>query len=292
MRKVIRCGLHAITITLGLVQVAACSPKTALDSQGQPASADMAKPASASMVSPDNHAAPDKPVAANQWPETKIAQRDFPATAFFVDERNMPRALWLISASPGTTPEAMEFFTARRASDVRVETGPVASYSFTDAQGRRHASVRVESSGVDSERPSIYAGWEQGGIGHDVVLGAYLFENKGSTGPDAIYSTKPVPTDPKRFFGDQPVCEPVVYVARTQGSQSRDSEADFEPRTKIVASYDDAKRCWSSRPLHALDLQDNTFVLATATHVVRLNSKDLTPVGSAPDIRIIDVKEE
>ncbi len=46
------------------------------------------------------------------------------------------------------------------------------------------------------------------------------------------------------------------------------------------------------KPVHALDLHDNTFIIATADRVFRINSFDLTPAGAVPDLWLIDIKAE
>lgn len=248
------------------------------------------------------HDQASKPVAERpSWPKTKIAQRKFSAEAMFVDTRSRPWKLWIISTEGHGAREAMEFFTGEHVKTVRIETraataphasAEVGSYSFVDARGRRHASVQADASRIDIDQPSIYAGWKRKGRGHDVVLGGYLFENQGVSDRDGVYTTKTVPTDPKTFFNGQRTCEPMAYVARTQGSQTQDSDPRFVQRTKIIANYDTAQACWTTKPVHALDLHDNTFIIATADRVFRINSFDLTPEGAAPDLRLIDIKEK
>ncbi len=243
-----------------------------------------------------------KPVAERpSWPKTKIAQRKFSAEAMFVDTHSRPWKLWMISTEGQGTLEAMEFFTGEQVKSVRIETvaatAPHArayakSYSFIDAKGRRYSSVQVDPSRVDIDQPSIYAGWQRKGRGHDVVLGGYLFENQGASDRDGVYTTKMVPVDPNTLFAGQRACEPMAYVARTQGSQTQDSDPRFIPRTKIIADYDAGHACWTTTPVHALDLHDNTFIIATKDHVFHINSFDLTPVGAAPELRLIGIKEK
>jgi hypothetical protein len=244
----------------------------------------------------------NKPVSERpSWPKTKIAQRNFSVETMFVDARSRPWKLWMISTEGQGAREVMEFFTGERVKNVRVETGAtsashattgVKSYSFIDAKGRRYSSVQADPSRVDIDQPSIYAGWQRKGRGHDVVLGGYLFENQGASDRDGVYTTKAAPVDPNTFFNGQRACEPMTYVARTQGSQTHDSDARFVQRTRIIADYDTAHACWTTKPVHALDLHDNTFIIATADRVFRINSFDLTPVGAAPELRLIDIKEK
>ncbi len=197
--------------------------------------------------------------------------------------------------------EAMEFFTGEQVKNVRIETGAatapyafydVKSYSFIDAKGRRYSSVRADPSRVDTDQPSIYAEWQQKERGHDVMLGGPLFENKGTSDRDGVYTTQTIPINPNTYFNGQQACEPMAYVARTQGSQTEDIDLRFIQRIKIIADYDASHACWTTKPVHALDLHDNTFIIATSDRVFRINSFDLTPAGAAPELRLIDVKEK
>ena len=229
---------------------------------------------------------------------TTVAERDFPTAAIVLDDRGAPKKVWLVSSPSQGTAQALEFFSGERVADVRIEPsgssapGKGWTYSFTDRSGRRYAAVRALPSQVDTDQPSAYAGWDgKDGTGHDVVLGATLFERKTATGPDGVAKAVTRAVDPRPFFGGQPACEDAAYVARTQASSSQDSEPGFVPRAKILADYDAAKRCWNTQPIHAVNLEDNTFLLATRTRVFRLSSKDLTPVGAAPQLRTVDIKD-
>ena len=253
------------------------------------------KPASTQKSSPARESASDS----KGWPITEVSQRDFPMAAALIDRQSQPWKLWLISSTETDTPEAMEFFTGERISDVHAEqgtnttrsTGTVA-YSFIDSHGRRYSSVRPIPSRVDTDQPSAYAGWEHDGQGHDVVLGAYLFDRRRSQESNGVYTTTNVPVDPSPFLDGQRTCDPKAYVARTQGSESQDSEPGFVAKTRIIADYNSARACWNTRPTHAVNLGDNTFLIATETRVFRVSSKDLSPVGTAPDIRIINIEEK
>ena len=231
-------------------------------------------------------------------PEAALAERAFPTAAIVIDDRSAPKKVWLMSLPANGAVQALEFFTGERVADVSFDPSNSAppskrmSYSFTDGSGLRYVSVRAVASAVDTDQPSAYAGWSgKDGRGHDVVLGATLFERKTVTGPRGVAKTVNTVIDPRPLFGEQSACEKEAYVARTQASTSQDSEAGFMPRAKILADYDTANRCWNTQPLHAVNLEDNTFLIATKTRVFRLSSKDLTPVGSAPNFRVVDIKE-
>lgn len=234
----------------------------------------------------------------SQFPRIAVAERDFPTAAIVIDDRSAPKKVWLLSSPSQGTAQALEFFSGERVAGVRVEPsassapGERLAYSFTDRSGRRYASVHAMASSVDTDQPSAYAGWDgKDGAGHDVMLGAPLFERNTAMGPDGVAKMVNRAVDPRAFFGGQLACEEAAYVARTQASNSQDSEPGFVPRAKILADYDATKRCWNTQPIHAVNLEDNTFLIATRTRVFRISSKDLTPVGTAPSMRIVDIKE-
>jgi hypothetical protein len=217
---------------MGLLCLAGLGVIGACASQGQPL-----------IVGEQNDQA-SKPVAErSSWPKTRIAQRNFSVEAMFVDTRSRPWKLWMISTEVLGAREAIEFFTGEQVNNVRIETGAataphasgdVRSYSFIDAKGRRYFSVRADPSRVDTDQPSIYAGWQRKGRGHDVMLGGPLFENKGASDRDSVYTTKAIPVDPNTYFNGQTACEPVTYVASTLGSQTQDSDPRFVQRTKSL----------------------------------------------------------
>lgn len=240
--------------------------------------------------------------AAAHWPAGGLAQRDFAADALLVDEvGGRAPSLWLVAHRDDGTAHALDFFTGERVAHVRVERDAAARadvasrdgqarYSFVDADGRHHASLRALSQ-LQKNHPGIHAGWQRDGVGHDVVLGAYLFERAALAGMREEADRHDTAVEPARFFGDEPSCEPRVYVARTQGSRHQDSAPGFTPRTRIIAGYDAKAGCWHTRPQHAVDLGDNTFIIVTGARVFRLRASDLSPAGDAPGLRLIDVDD-
>lgn len=249
------------------------------------------------------HDQTSKPVAVHpNWSKTKIAQRDFVVDQILYDDQAKPWKLWLISAPHQGQREAVEFFTGESVKNIKdvvagtylssSRTDEPSTYSFTDAKGRRYDSRNVRSSNIDLDQPTIYAGWERHGRGHDVILGAYLFKEEGFYDQQRAYKTRTTPVDPSRFFNGKPTCDAVAYVAKTQGSRFYETDNKFTAKAKILADYDVSRACWNTKSYRALDLEDNTFIIATANHVFRINSFDLTPAGAAPDLRLIDVKEK
>lgn len=262
--------------------------------------------APASPKAPPHHArppakSPDAPGRA-YWPKTSIAQRDFAADVLSMDRKTRPWKLWMISLSgAGGKPEAMEFFTGERVSDIHVQLPPGTlpcwrqlSYSFTDTTGHPRSSERTAQGWcIDAGHPSPYAGTQRGEVGHDVWLGGYLFKTIWVSKKGGGEVSQDIFPDPAAYFGKQPTCQSKIYVARTEGSTVwPEAEVDFVPRVRILAGHDAQKQCWSTQPLQVMDLEDNTFVITTGNRVFRINADNLEPAGSAPDLKIIDVKEE
>lgn len=235
------------------------------------------------------------------WPSTVVAEREFPAAEVVIDERRKPSRLWLISSHEKGVAQALEFFSGERVDGVQVESidsnFPAErldynfAYSFIDSSGHRYASIPGIPYTVGTDQPSIYGGWkDRKGRGHEVVLGDYLFERKIVTGPNGISKHIDEPSDVRPLFGGQSICETTAYVARTQ-ARLQEAEPEFEPMTKIVADYSRERGCWVTLPTLAVDLFDNTILIAIGDRVIRLSSKDLSPIGSMGSVRIIDVKE-
>ncbi|MBD9478392.1 hypothetical protein [Pseudoxanthomonas sp. PXM02] len=235
------------------------------------------------------------------WPATVVAEREFPAVEVIIDERRKPSKLWLMSSHESGVAQALEFFSGERVADVQVEsTGSnfpaerldyTFAYSFTDRSGHRYASVPGIPYTVGTDQPSIYGAWkDQKGSGHDVVLGDYLFEHTTVTGPDGMPKGVDTPIDVRHLFAGQSICETTACVARTQAPLQQEVEPGFEPITKIIADYNSEKKCWVTLPTLAVDLRDNTILIAIGDKVIRLSSKDLSPIGSVGSVRIIDVR--
>lgn len=215
-------------------------------------------------------AADEAPPRSSNWPDTHTAQRDFSANAIVTDLSSSPQKLWMISASVSGYAKAMEFFTGEQV-DVHVDGN---AYTFSDASGHRYESRRARPSTVDLAAPTVGAGWEKEGKGHDVIVGARLKDD----------------SDASPYFDGARPCESKPYVISTEASRFQAAEVGFRPVAKVIADFDAKGKCWTSKPLHMVDLEDNTFLLFTEDRVLRVNSADLTPAGPAPDFRIVPIR--
>lgn len=161
--------------------------------------------------------------------------------------------------------------------------------TFSDGHGHSYNAVKARSLTVSLSEPSSYAGWQEGERGHEVILGAQLAHDASES---HSHSTESSPASTANYFNGEASCEPTPYVVRTQGSTYQPSEPGFVGRTKILADFDKARSCWTSKPLQAVNLEDNTFLLVTQDRVFRIESRNLMPAGSAPDLKTIDIKEK
>ncbi|MDQ7998020.1 MAG: lysozyme inhibitor LprI family protein [Luteibacter sp.] len=226
------------------------------------------------------------PVAEQPWPTNGPAQRDFPTAQFYLDKTSRPARIWLISAPLGGVARAVEFFSGEQVDTVSVTTDGK-RVTFFDSHGYRYSEVKTFAYTVNLDQPSTYAAWQSGDAGHDVVFGAALGVGYVSNGERALLDASP--GKEKKYFSGQASCEPQPYVVETRGTRYQDTEKDFIERAKILADFDRTRACWTSKPLQVVDLEDNTFLLSTQDRVFRINSKDVTPSGLAPDLKIVDV---
>jgi len=231
--------------------------------------------------------AAESPSSKPMWPNSEVAQRDFVTHQVFVDRVAKPGRVWLISEATGNRAHAIEFFSGEKVDSVQVDADGK-RVTFSDAHGHDYTAVKARTSTVSIDNPSSYAGWQEGNRGHEVILGARLDQKES---PRSGLSKGVPTTTASNYFSGQASCEPVPYVARTQGSTYQVSEKGFVARTKILADFDKAHACWTSQPLQAVNLEDNTFLLITQDRVFRIDTENLTPAGSAPDLEIIEVKD-
>lgn len=218
------------------------------------------------------------------WPANSPAQRDFPVDRIFVDRVAKPGRVWLIATPTGGIANAVEFFTGEEVESVHIDPDGK-RITFSDARGHDYTGVKARTLAVNLDEPSSYAGWQAGDKGHEVILGAQV-------GPNASGAPALSTAVAKKYFDGKASCEPVPYVVRTQGSTYQSAEPGFIGRTKIIADFDKARDCYTSKPLQAVNLEDNTFLLITQDRVFRIDTKNLTPSGLAPDIKIIDIKDQ
>jgi hypothetical protein len=228
------------------------------------------------------------PASRPTWLSDSLAQRDFVTDKIFVDRMTSPGRVWLISASTNGVAHAVEFFSGEKIASVQFDPDGK-RITFSDAHGHSYNAVKARALTVSLGDPSSYAGWQEGERGHEVILGAQLAQGASDSRSQSIESS---PASATNYFNGEASCDPAPYVVRTQGSAYQPSEPGFVGRTKILADFDKARSCWTSKPLQAVNLEDNTFLLVMRDRVFRIDSKYLMPTGSAPDLKVIDINEK
>lgn len=239
--------------------------------------------AGAVMYSASGFASDASQARRHPWPSSVHAQRDFATSQLVVD--TAAGRVWLVSAPTDGVAEAIEFFTGTKVSDVHVSPDGK-RFTFADPAGHQYTQVEAYPSQVNLDSPAANAGWQAGDKGHDVILGAQLGTVDAKSTKTLIASIATI------HFDGHDSCESALYVTRTAGTRYQDVEPGFVAKTKVIADYDSAKKCWTTMPVRSVDLDDNTFLLVTHDRVFRIASKNLTPAGSAPDIKIVDIMDK
>ena len=213
--------------------------------------------ANASAAQPTaGHAVP-KPA----WPDNGIAQRMFPnGSTMFVEKENGKWHAWIIELKRGSYVQAMDFFSGDQLRvRVRLMENGMQDFSFTDARGKIHAA---EDNGFSFKGPS-----------RNSSMGYYSFD-----GPSLSLQ------------GENPSCD--VYL---DAIDSPDDVSNKWSKFLIYHNSPGKAGCPSGRLKSfvntALDLEDGTFLATLGCWVFRLNKSDLSPVGSAPSLNIIDTKK-
>lgn len=204
---------------------------------------------------------PAKPV----WPDNGIAQRVFPngSTMFVESEQGRLRA-WVLSETTGSANvEALDFFSGQRLKvKVDLESDGRQEQSFTDAQGRDHFSIGRDFAFSGTSMPVELPGLDFDGntLQLDGAINNCLVNITAVT--------------PSRSYG--------VSQQNTAGWS----------KFPIYHLLGGPKGCPSgffhSKVTSALDLNDGTFLASEGCFVFRLRKSDLSPVGSAPSLSIVD----
>lgn len=208
---------------------------------------------------------------APRWPRTDIAERHFDADRMFIERSGQEWRAWAVSRPSEGRVRAMEFFTgAVIEGRLDVDDTPSRQYVLTDDAGKPHRWVADASF---QPRPDPGDGNGNGAMyfGHgDIAL------DFGDT----------------LFAGDpQGLCPLELHVVARQPGKDR---ADMSSSWAKVAMYhappdgDCPSGEWISELRSALDLRDGTFLAAIGDRVFRLHMADLSLVGQAPSLRIID----
>ncbi|RDS81031.1 hypothetical protein [Dyella psychrodurans] len=200
-----------------------------------------------------NEARP-KPV----WPGNGIAQREFPnGSNMFVENDHGTWRIWVLELVNGDYVQALDFFSGE-CMRVKVKFSPDGEqdFAFTDAKGKFHTAT---------DEGFHFTGPVAGDL-NDVVFGRRAL----------------------RFEGTNNSCD-VTLGAVITCYQAADNRWSKFPIYRIAAV---PTGCHSgnldSLVDTALDLDDGTFLVTEGCYVFRLRKSDLSPVGSAPALRVVD----
>ncbi|MFA0925084.1 hypothetical protein [Xanthomonas fragariae] len=211
--------------------------------------------ANASMAQPK---ASQKATSKPAWPNNGIAQRTFPhGSIMFVEKENGKWHAWILELKKGDYVQAIDFFSGNQMRvKVKLMEDGTQDFAFTDASGKIHAG---EDNGLSFKGPS-----------RNSSMGYYTFD-----GPSL------------NLQAGNPSCD--VYL---NAINSPDEAPNKWSKVLIYHASPVKTGCPSGRFKSlintALDLEDGTFLVTQGCWVFRLHKSDLSPVGSAPSLHIID----
>lgn len=196
------------------------------------------------------------------WPDNGIAQRELgdgedSPDSLFVEYVGDKWIAWALIATKDGPTKAINFFTGEII-DVTVKMQLAYTGSFTDSRGVTHTTARHRGFHYKDPRP--------GG-----VLGDIRFAHRNVDRPENIRSG------------------PIWFD--TYQRMSDDDTRVIWSKVPFYESNDFGRRGWDTLFGTALDLNDGTMLVSAGKYVFRLRQDDLTPVGSAPALHIVDESE-
>jgi hypothetical protein len=199
------------------------------------------------------------------WPNNGIAQRDFYGSEMFVEKDEGKWRAWILSDTDKEYDEALDFFSGEsyRVTLKYYENGYL-SDEFIDQKGREHKVAKdTVHLHFDDPRPG-------GGVGTVSFSGDELYFGKRNS-----------------------YCSPELTIVMGVDPESPSKKKLW----RKIPLYRDkaAKNCpsgrWMSLIGTSLDLGDGTFLATTEFNVFRLRMSDLSPVGVAPDLHVVDAEK-
>jgi hypothetical protein len=199
------------------------------------------------------------------WPHIDVAQREFEGSQMFVENDKGVWRAWVLSQSDDERGDVMDFFSGERQQvQLRYYKDGHQKDEFVDARGHVHRNVMAL--GFKDPRPG-------GGISPN-----------GWNGPRIQINHSLI-----RHDSDSP-CLENFYTTRRIPSLENDAETVW----RKVLLYREASKAgcahgtWESLINTALDLGDGTMLVTAGRFVFRLRMVDMSPVGSAPALRVVD----
>jgi hypothetical protein len=197
------------------------------------------------------------------WPNTGIAERQLVGSgdawpeSMFVEHTNGKRIAWVL-ASPGHGhTKALDFFSGR-IENVTVQNPGGYADAFVDSLGITHRGTLHPVSYFKDPRPD-------GAIGHNVHVNVSSLQ-----------------------FGNSVSCKPELNVSERLSD-------DFQStiwRKVLLYPGSSASGCpsvpWDSIIGTGMGLGDGTMLVPAGHYVFRVSVDDLSPVGVAPDLHVVD----
>jgi hypothetical protein len=205
-----------------------------------------------------------QPAAKPVWPDNGIAQRQFPSgSTMFVENDHGQWRAWVLSEATGDADvEALDFFSGQRMKvKVDLEDDGRQDQSFTDAKGRFHSTAGRQ--------------FEFSGTALPINLEGLSFDGNNL------------------FLKSSPSYCSSNLIATTPAKDGNAGVAGTSSWSKFTIYHTvGVSKCpngmFDSKITSALDLNDGTFLAIEGCFVFRLRKSDLTPVGSAPALHVID----
>lgn len=198
------------------------------------------------------------------WPNDGIAQRMFPnGSTMFVENDHGKLCAWVLSETTGgKNVEALDFFSGQRMKvKADLEKDGRQDQSFTDAKGDFHSNVGRE------------------------------FEFSGTSLPIGLPG---ISFDGNTVFlkGSINYCSGNITAATPAHNGAADPMSTTWSKFAIYHWMGTPKVCpggsFNSKITSALDLNDGTFLAVEGCFIFHLRKSDLSPVGLAPALRVID----
>lgn len=210
------------------------------------------------------HAAGDNAATKPSWPNNGIAQRMFPmGNLMFVENDHGKWRAWVLEAAPGDQVQAMDFFSGERIQvKVDVEDDGRQEPDFTDAGGVAH---------VPAEKRFAFSG-----ASPPISLPGITFEGNNIQLNSTI----------RNCYVN--ITSALSAIGSGQAQNATGSWSKFPIYHTSAGNGSCPSGDLGSKVTSALDLGDGTLLAAEGCFVFRLRKSDLSPVGSAPALRVVD----
>lgn len=202
----------------------------------------------------------NKPVA---WPDNGLAERElgdgkstFPRN-MFVEHDGSKWHAWILTSNNNGPVSALDFFSGEVLENVRVGYRDAYDNEFVDSKGVTHGAV---------DSPDFqYMDFRSRG-----ALGGIFLEDESIEPKDACGS---------------------IWLDISE-SDVESGDVRVGEKTRLYQSAVRSASCpsgkWESLDGAVLDLRDGTLLISGGKYIFRLRWKDMSPVGAAPHLRLVE----